>query len=398
MRQVLLGFIVRLREAGVRISVAESLDAAQAAAAAGLDRVRLREALAATLIKHEADRPTFDREFDLYFRAAPAGRTEPKRGQSWQGMVGAHGRPSQGGAVPPVRKPSPPPPQAGEKSTKPSSRDEPAEKPSASERQADADSGEPSESSQEHQTEHQAGSAAARNREAETKPFTLYTDLDYEQALKTLEPLRRRFRVRMGRRLRMARRGRIDIRRTIRAAIQRGGALIDLRMRRRRPRHVDLLLLADISGSVRYASSLMLGLAAGARECFRTVHSFVYVDHLAEAGFERGYLNMMPMLDLYARSDFGRVLAELAGTRRHLLNRQTLVVILGDGRNNRKPARADLLRQIRRRCRAVVWLNPEEPERWGTGDSAIATYAREVDELIPCRNLRELEKSLAKVA
>ncbi len=399
MRQVLLGFIVRLREAGVRISVAESLDAAHAAAAAGLDRIRLREALAATLIKDEADRATFDREFDLYFRAAPAGRTEPKRGQSWQGMVGAHGRPSQGGAVPPVRKPSTPP-QAGEKSVKPSRRDEPAEKSAASERQDDAEIGgeTPESSRQENQAEHQAGSAAARNREAETKPFTLYTDLDYEQALKTLEPLRRRFRARMGRRLRTARRGRIDIRRTIRAGIQRGGALIDLRMRRRRPRHVDLLLLADISGSVRYASSLMLGLAAGARECFRTVHSFVYVDHLAEAGFEQGYLNMMPILDFYARSDFGRVLAELYGTRRHLLNRQTLVVILGDGRNNRKPARADLLRQIRWLCRAVIWLNPEEPSRWGTGDSAIANYAREVDELIPCRNLRELEKSLGKVA
>lgn len=399
MRQVLLGFIVRLREAGVRISVAESLDAAQAAAAAGLDRMRLREALAATLIKDEADRAIFDREFDRYFRAAPAGRTEPKRGQSWQGMVGAHGRPSQSGAAAPVRKPSPPP-QAGEKSTKPSSRDEPAEKPTANERQADADATAetPESSRQEHQAEHQAGSAAARSREAETKPFTLYTDLDYEQALTALEPLRRRFRARMGRRLRTARRGRIDIRRTIRAGIQRGGALIDLRMRRRRPRHVNLLLLADISGSVRYASSLMLGLAAGARECFRTVHSFVYVDHLAEAGFEQGYLNMMPMLDLYARSDFGRVLAELVGTRRHLLNRQTLVVILGDGRNNRRPARADLLRQLRWLCRAVVWLNPEEPERWGSGDSAIANYAREVDELIPCRNLRELEKSLGKVA
>jgi hypothetical protein len=88
----------------------------------------------------------------------------------------------------------------------------------------------------------------------------------------------------------------------------------------------------------------------------------------------------------------------LVSTRRHLLNRQTLVVILGDGRNNRRPARADLLRQIRWLCRAVVWLNPEEPQRWGTGDSAIPNYAREVDEMIGCRNLRELEQSLGKVA
>jgi uncharacterized protein len=395
MREAILGFIVRLREAGVRISVAESLDAVQAAAAAGLERVRLREALAATLIKDEADRPNFDREFDAYFGAALQARTEPKRGQSWQGMVGEHGRPSEGGAVAPVRKPSTPP-RAGAKIVKPSSRDEPAEKSAARQPEDHADAeGDTGESPRE---DHKAASAAARTREAETKPFSAYTELDYEQALKTLEPLKRRFRVRMGRRLRLARRGRIDIRRTIRASIQRGGALIDLRMRRRRPRHVDLLLLADISGSVRYASSLMLGLAAGARECFRTVHSFVYVDHLAEAGFERGYLNMMPMLDLYARSDFGRVLVELVSTRRHLLNRQTLVVILGDGRNNRRPARADLLRQIRWLCRAVVWLNPEEPQRRGTGDSAIPNYAREVDEMIGCRNLRELEQSLGKVA
>ncbi len=395
MREALLGFLARLREAGVRISVAESLDAAQAVAAAGLERVRLREALAAALVKDEADRPAFDREFDLYFRAGNQTSSAPRRGQSWQGMVGAHGRPSEGGTIAPVRKLDTPP-RPVQKSVKPSSQSEATQKSTArqQEREADAD-GDTAENSGQDQN---GGSAAARNREAETKPFSAYTELDYEQAVKTLAPLRRRFRVRMGRRLRTARRGRIDIRRTIRAGIQRGGALIDLRMRRRRPRHVDLLLLADISGSVRYASSLMLGLAAGARECFRTVHSFVYVDHLAEAGFEQSYLNMIPVLDLYARSDFGRVLVELLGTRRHLLNRATLVVILGDARNNRRPARADLLRQIRWLCRAVLWLNPEEPERWGTGDSAIPNYARVVDELIPCRNLRELEKSLGAVA
>ncbi|HEY2106367.1 MAG TPA: VWA domain-containing protein [Candidatus Binataceae bacterium] len=393
MRQAILGFISRLREAGVRISMAESLDAARAVVASGLERTRMREALAATLVKDEADRPTFDREFDLYFSAARPPHNDTRRGQSWQGMVGQHARPSESGAQPPARKPAEP--VSREKSIKEPAPDQHGDKTAA--RQPDEESGavaDPAESP----GEDQARAAAARNREAETKPFSAYTDLDYEQALKTLEPLKRRFRVRVGRRRRMARRGRVDIRRTIRASIQRGGALIDLRMRRRRPRHVDLLLLADISGSVRYASNLMLGLAAGARECFRTVHSLVYVDCLAEAGFERGYLNMAPMLDLYARSDFGRVMAQLLATRRQLLNRATLVVILGDGRNNRRPARADLLRQIRRLCRAVVWLNPEEPERWGTGDSAIPAYGREVDELIACRNLRELEKSLSRVA
>jgi hypothetical protein len=42
----------------------------------------------------------------------------------------------------------------------------------------------------------------------------------------------------------------------------------------------------------------------------------------------------------------------------------------------------------------VVWLNPEERSRWGTGDSAINQYGPVVTALYPCGNLRELEKDL----
>jgi len=48
-------------------------------------------------------------------------------------------------------------------------------------------------------------------------------------------------------------------------------------------------------------------------------------------------------------------------------------------------------------CRAAVWLIPEERERWGTGDSAIFQYAREVAALLPSRDLRELESALLKM-
>jgi uncharacterized protein len=204
--------------------------------------------------------------------------------------------------------------------------------------------------------------------------------------------------VRLGRRLKLARRGRIDFRRTLRASTQHGGALLELRFRSRRPRHIDLLILADLSGSVRYSSTLMLELIAGARRGFRRVTSFVYVDRMAEAEFEHRHLVMTPALDLYARSDFGRVLAELWQRREELLGRAVILVIMGDARNNRRPPRADLLREIARRCRAVIWLNPEEAHRWGTGDSAIRSYEREVKALLPARNLRELEAGLLRLS
>jgi uncharacterized protein with von Willebrand factor type A (vWA) domain len=103
-------------------------------------------------------------------------------------------------------------------------------------------------------------------------------------------------------------------------------------------------------------------------------------------------------IDLNARSDFGLVLRRFCERHERDLGRDSVLLVLGDARNNRRPPRADLLREIARLCRAVIWLNPEEPSRWGTGDSAIRLYEGEVNALLPSRNLRELEASLLRVA
>jgi uncharacterized protein with von Willebrand factor type A (vWA) domain len=391
-------FVVELRAAGVRISVAETIDAMHAVAAAGLARGRMREALAASLIKDETDRAAFDATFARFF-ASPTGepgdRVEPRSGDQ---LSATRGR-GRLGQTPPEKPAERDHNERGEapaapSGTQPAHREERRGR-DGEERRADdveradarADASDGGESERH-----------ARMRALERMPFAHYSDLQYDQAREALKPLERRFRARLGRRLRLARRGRLDFRRTIRASMQHGGALADLRFRSRRPRRIDLVILADVSGSVRYATELLLELVAGARECFRSVRSFVYIDRLAEADFEQGHLVMAPALDLYARSDFGRVLKELWERRAGLLGRATVVVILGDGRNNRRPARAGILRDIAHTVRAVVWLNPEDPARWGTGDSAIEQYAREVTALIAAGNLKELEKGLERVA
>jgi uncharacterized protein with von Willebrand factor type A (vWA) domain len=421
LRDQLVNFIAALRDAGVRISVAESIDAMNAVAVAGLERARMHEALAAALIKDEADRAVFDESFNRFFAAPRASRGEhpDQRGDQVSAAAG-RGRPGDDpSSLPrddaPTRKAEEP--REGARANGRDEKSSPSEaKPSRQTRAAHRDDtvGKDFESNSDKTRgredqggtdTHEQSSApgidaarVARIRAIERRPFDQFSDLDYDEARDALAPLIRRFRIRLGRRLRLARTGRVDFRRTIRAALQHGGALIDLNFRARRPRHLDLVILADISGSVRYAAQLMLELMAGARGSFRRVSSFVYVDHLAEADFEQGHLVMTPALDLYARSDFGRVLGELWARRTGLLTRGTIVAIMGDGRNNRLPARADLVREIARASRAVVWLNPEDPARWGTGDSAIKQYAREVKAVVPSRNLRELQVALAAIA
>ncbi len=412
LRDELLRFVNQLRSAGVRISIAETLDAMNAIAAAGLERAPMREALAATLIKNADDRHIFDEMFATFFgnarnptddgwrkpgtesSAAPgSGRVESESIRA----VRKDKKPAQAAVREKSEPPDEPETESGQEAKELRDSQSEREDSEGEEPRAEEASEESSEAGEERQGALSRGHDA-RRRKIERTPFESYSDLEFDEARDALAPIARRFRVRLGRRLRMAKSGRLDFRRTIRASIQRGGALSDLRFRARRPRYIDLVILADISGSVRYSSTLMLELIAGASSFFRRVRSFVFIDRLAEAEFEQKHLVMTPPLDLYARSDFGRVLGELWERRGELLNRATVLVIMGDGRNNRRPPRADLLREMGRLCRAAIWLIPEERERWGTGDSAIFQYAREVSALAPSRNLRELEAALIKVA
>ncbi len=427
LRDAMLDFVADLRTAGVRISLAESLDAMRAVAVAGIERRRMREALAAALIKDEADRAVFDQTFARRFGGAPPNRGDSRRSRGDRtGMHGSSGAPGESTMLeaPSIRRvdqapsagaaPQPPssperepgavemaaPSQRGDRDNRTGTAAAEAQ-PEASHAlgESAAESSTPGDADRDADDEApgiESGRAAAL-RVIERMPFGNYSDHEFAAARDALAALKRRFRIRASRRLRIARAGRIDFRRTLRASLQHGGALGDLRFRARRPRHVDLLILADISGSVKYASTLMLEIVAGAAACFGRVRSFVYIDRLAEAGFEDGHLAMTPPLDLYSRSDFGRVLTDLWERRAALVSRATVIVIMGDGRNNRRPARADLLRDFARLSRAVFWLIPEPQMRWNTGDSAIRQYARECSALIPCENLRQLERGLARI-
>jgi uncharacterized protein with von Willebrand factor type A (vWA) domain len=69
---------------------------------------------------------------------------------------------------------------------------------------------------------------------------------------------------------------------------------------------------------------------------------------------------------------------------------RTTVVVLGDGRNNYNSPRIDLLRQLQRRARRLVWFNPEYPGQWGTDDSDMQEYAAVCDSVHVVRNLAQL--------
>ena len=236
----------------------------------------------------------------------------------------------------------------------------------------------------------------ARIRELLALPFREFTSRDVEEARDLVRELGARLRGRLARRERAAHRGRLDVRRTLRAATSTGGIPLQLRFRARRPGRPDLVALCDLSGSVAAASELLLGLLAPAAGYFRRVHLFAYVDRLCPVSIERGHVAPGGPLDLHARSDFGRVLEELFAERA-LLTRTTLLLVLGDARNNRLPPRAPRLRAIRDRVARIVWLVPEPRARWDTGDSVLGLYGPACAAVLECTDLAALVRAVRQV-
>jgi uncharacterized protein len=224
------------------------------------------------------------------------------------------------------------------------------------------------------------------------------TPAEIDAATPLVRALAERVRARVRRRLMPRRAGRLDFRRTIRAAVPRGGVPVERRYRARRPAPPDLVALCDLSASTAVATSFFLGLLQPAATYFRHVHLFGFVDRLVEIEFVAAQVRPAAPIDLMARSDFGRVLNDLMQRHAAVLGANTMLLVLGDARNNRLPARADLLAAARTRVRRLLWLNPEAADRWNTGDSVIAAYTPHADAVVACGTLAELERALSAVA
>ncbi len=229
------------------------------------------------------------------------------------------------------------------------------------------------------------------------------------QLHRALVPLSRKLAVRLARKRRRGHRGALDLRRTVRASMSTGGVPVTPHFKPPRPAKPEIVVIADVSGSVASFARFTLLLVHAISSQFRKVRSFVFVDGLDEATrfFEETQDPSEAVTRINAEadvvwvdghSDYGRALTLFHERYRHDLTRRTAVLVLGDARNNYHAAEAWVLDDLRARARAVYWLNPEPQAYWNSGDSIVGTYAPHCDAVVECRTLRQLEKFVGTLA
>jgi uncharacterized protein with von Willebrand factor type A (vWA) domain len=216
------------------------------------------------------------------------------------------------------------------------------------------------------------------------KPFAALSETEIEAVRLAVRAFAERLRGSARVRARHALRGRIDAHRTLRRAMRTGGVpFVPLRKRRTRQRP-KLVLLCDVSDSVRAAAAFLLEFTHAVHELFERARSFVFVSELGEttALFERESVRTAVarawgggVVRIGDNSNYGRALRAFEELHMHELDRRTTVVILGDGRTNYHDAAPEVLDRVRERSRALIWLCPEPRGKWSQGDSAMSMYA-----------------------
>jgi len=223
-----------------------------------------------------------------------------------------------------------------------------------------------------------------------------------------LAPLPAQLASKLSEKRRHGRQGSLDFRRTLRRSISAGGVPVKPAFRRPHPPKPELILLADISGSVATFAGFTLQLAHAMRTQFRAVRSFVFIDGVDEvtdvlAGSEN-IVDAAERIDqarggvwLDGHSDYGNAFRSFWDRWGSQVNSRSIAIILGDARTNYRWPSADTLSAIRQRAARVYWLNPEPTAAWGSGDSVMHEYARHCDGVFECRNLRQLKQFIERL-
>jgi uncharacterized protein with von Willebrand factor type A (vWA) domain len=243
------------------------------------------------------------------------------------------------------------------------------------------------------------------------KDFSAFTADELNEITAVVVAIARRVATRLSRRAKAARRGHlVDLRRTMRHSLRRGGEILEILRRERRLQKTRIVLLCDVSGSMDLYSRFLIQFVYALQHAVGRVETFVFSTGLSRITGSLAHEDLRAALDEIARkvpdwsggTKIGRSLRRfLAEYGAQVLDDRTVVIIISDGWDT---GEVDVLEaamvDLQRRAAKVIWLNPllASPgyEPICQGMRVALPY---VDIFAPAHNLeslRRLERYLAR--
>jgi uncharacterized protein with von Willebrand factor type A (vWA) domain len=232
------------------------------------------------------------------------------------------------------------------------------------------------------------------------RPFHTLSDADKQLLQHEVKRLAAMLRTRIALRQKRAKNGQMDPKATIRANLKYHGVPIEIK-HKDRVRKPKIVVICDVSTSMRFCSELMLSFLFALQGQVRKTHAFAFIDHLESISEDFSGANadeaiqsvLWRMPSGHYNTDLGWALNDFQTEYMDTLNSGTTLLIVGDGRNNYYDPRLDIFSSMSRRASRTIWLNPEPPAMWH-GDSDMPKYAPLCSNVLKVSNLKELAEAV----
>lgn len=194
-----------------------------------------------------------------------------------------------------------------------------------------------------------------------------------------------KFKTKLAKNIRTENKNKIDISETIKNACKTGGLPINIFYEKPKASKPNMVLILDVSGSCKEASEMMLTFMYLLQDVFKGgCKTFAFVDTLydisdimksknIEESIET-VLNTIPRKGVY--SNYYKPLKTLWCDKNKCINKDSIVIFIGDARNNSNPDGINYLNNICRKAKKSYWLNTESYSKWGIKDSLAFKYNR----------------------
>src|SRR5712664_2396208 len=175
------------------------------------------------------------------------------------------------------------------------------------------------------------------------KSFYYLSEEEIRRMQEAVTKLAQRLRNVVSIRRKRARSGKFVSSDTMRKNLQYGGVPFRIVFDRKRKEKPQVMVLCDVSDSVRNVSRFMLQFVYSLQDLYSKVRSFIFVAEVGEITrlFQERDINDAiqaalhgDVINVYAHSDFGRAFKAFHRDFLPAVNKRTTVIILGDGRNN----------------------------------------------------------------
>jgi uncharacterized protein with von Willebrand factor type A (vWA) domain len=236
------------------------------------------------------------------------------------------------------------------------------------------------------------------------RPFSSLSQAEMDALRDQVRRLAAHLRSRAALRQKRGKKGKLDAKTTIRASLRYGGVPFELHLKQRRLKP-KLIAILDVSTSMRPVAEFFLRLLYELQDQVQKTRSFAFIDHLEDVTPDMQSLRIDEAVHVvltrlppgYYSTDLGYCLRQFEADYMDTVDRRTTVILLGDGRNNFNDPAIDTFTRISRRARRLIWLNPEYPAQWGTGDSDMLQYAPLCTEVHQVRNLAQLTEAIDRM-